>query len=188
MYRVLIQRLRTTFRGHTQITNILTLHYLHGRVQRTHTGLHCAQDPPMHASTVAAGKPPQSGGSNIHDPISELKEQLPLQWLREEVSLVVQRVNIWHNNLPVLDTLAHEEMARYKLNRAKSARPAPHEVATAAAGKKRRAKISKLEAARAGKKQKKERERASDRRSKHSKALSRFHEDGSCGGKRRRMH
>ena len=48
----------------------------------------------MHASTVAAGKPPHSSGSHIHDPISKLEEELSLQRLREEVSLIVQCVDI----------------------------------------------------------------------------------------------
>ena len=65
----------------------------------------------MHTSTVAAGKPPQSCGSHIHDPVAKLKEELPLLRLRKEVSLVIMRVNVRHNNLAVLDTLAHEEMA-----------------------------------------------------------------------------
>ena len=75
-----------------------------------HTGSHCAQHPPMHASTVAAGKPPQSCGSHIHDPVAKLKEELPLQRLREEVGLVVQSVNVRHDNLTVFDALAHEEV------------------------------------------------------------------------------
>ena len=75
-----------------------------------HTGSHCAQHPPMHASAVAAGKPPQSCGSHIHDPISELKEELSLQRFREEVSLVVLSVDIRHDDLTVFDALAHEEV------------------------------------------------------------------------------
>ena len=71
--------------------------------------------------------------------------------------------------------------SRYETNRAKSARPQPTAAATVAAGKKRKARVSQLEAARAGKKQKKDRECASDRRSKRSRS----HEDGSRGFKRR---
>ena len=42
----------------------------------------------------ATGKPPHSSGSHIHDPISKLEEELSLQRLREEVSLIVQCVDI----------------------------------------------------------------------------------------------
>ena len=67
------------------------------RERTAHTRARTAfQHPPMHASAVAApaGKPPHSCGSHIHDPIAKLKEELPLQRLREEVSLIVQCVDI----------------------------------------------------------------------------------------------
>ena len=64
----------------------------------------------MHAGTITASKPPHSGRCDIHNAISQVEELLALKGLSEEVGQVVRCVHIWHHNLIVLNTLAHEKM------------------------------------------------------------------------------
>ena len=47
----------------------------------------------------------------IHDEVTHTIEVLGRQCLREEVGQIVNRVDIWHPDLHILDAFTHEEVS-----------------------------------------------------------------------------